>query len=113
MTDADLSPGTDERTRIRPGGEFEREYRLDANEAGTFPIDPGEQLRDGEELTLVGDGWGLALAFAFASGIPVEPEVEVLRARDGPRSRDGAPDSRYGRAGNARGISFRPVPTVQ
>jgi amphi-Trp domain-containing protein len=69
MTDDDA---TDDRTLIRPGREFEREYRLDASEAGAFLIDLGEQLRDGDELTIVDDEWELPFAF----GEPVELEVD-------------------------------------
>jgi amphi-Trp domain-containing protein len=62
----------DDRTLIRQGREFEREYRLDASEAGAFLIDLGEQLRDGDELTIVDDEWELPFAF----GEPVELEID-------------------------------------
>ncbi|MFB6168493.1 MAG: amphi-Trp domain-containing protein [Haloferacaceae archaeon] len=62
----------DDRTLIRSGREFEREYRLDASEAGAFLVDLGEQLRDGDDLTLVDDEWELPFAF----GEPVELEVD-------------------------------------
>jgi amphi-Trp domain-containing protein len=68
---AETETGT-ERTRIRSGREFEREYRLDASEAGAFLIALGERLRDGDELTVVGDEWELPFAF----GEPVELEVD-------------------------------------
>jgi len=61
-----------ERTVIRPGRDFEQEYRLDASEAGEFLIAVGEQLRDGDELTIVEDEWELPFAF----GEPVELEVD-------------------------------------
>lgn len=61
-----------DRTVIRSGREFEQEYRLDADEAGRFLIDLGEQLRDGDELTVVGDEWELPFAF----GEPVELELD-------------------------------------
>lgn len=61
-----------ERTVIRPGRDFEQEYRLDASEAGEFLIAVGEQLRDGDELTIVEDEWKLPFAF----GEPVELEVD-------------------------------------
>ena len=66
------SDDPDDRTVIRSGREFEREYRLDADEAGQFLIDLGEQLRDGEELTIVDDEWELPFSF----GEPVELEVD-------------------------------------
>ncbi|WP_324664289.1 amphi-Trp domain-containing protein [Haloarcula sediminis] len=67
MTDSD-----NERSVIRPGRDFEQEYRLDASEAGEFLIAIGEQLRDGDELTIVDDEWELPFAF----GEPVELELD-------------------------------------
>ena len=67
-----MTDDTDDRTLIRPGREFEREYRLDASEAGAFLIDLGEQLRDADELRIVDDEWELPFAF----GEPVELEVD-------------------------------------
>lgn len=58
-------------TLFPPGREFEREYRLDANETGAVLVDLGEQLRDGDEPT-IGDGRGLP----FASGEPVAFEAD-------------------------------------
>jgi len=73
MTDDKTSHDTDdERTTIRSGREFEQEYRLDASEAGSFLIDLGEQLRDGDELTISTDEWELPFAF----GEPVEMEID-------------------------------------
>jgi amphi-Trp domain-containing protein len=74
-TDADADTDADtetERTLIRAGRDFEREYRVDATEAGEFLIAVGEQLRDGDELTISTDEWELPFAF----GEPVELEVE-------------------------------------
>ncbi|MDZ5812795.1 amphi-Trp domain-containing protein [Halorubrum sp. AD140] len=67
MSDAD-----EDRSTIRSGRNFEETYRLDASEAGEFLVALGEQLRDGDELTVVGDDWELPFAF----GQPVELEVE-------------------------------------
>ena len=64
--------GQDERTEIRPGRDFEQEYRLDASEAGEFLIALSEQLRDGDELRIAEDEWELPFAF----GDPVELEVD-------------------------------------
>jgi len=61
-----------ERTVIRTGRDFEQEYRLDASEAGEFLIELGEQLRDGDELTIATDEWELPFAF----GEPVELEID-------------------------------------
>ncbi|MFB6158021.1 MAG: amphi-Trp domain-containing protein [Haloferacaceae archaeon] len=68
----------DERTTIRAGREFEREYRLDASEAGAFLVELGEQLRDDDELTVVADEWELPFAF----GEPVELEIDFDGAGD-------------------------------
>ena len=67
MSDTDES-----RSTIQPGRNFEEEYRLEASEAGEFLIDLGEQLRDSDKLTLVGDEWELPFAF----GQPIELEIE-------------------------------------
>lgn len=61
-----------DRTTIRAGRNFEQTYRLDASEAGKFLIALGEQLRDGDELTLSDDEWELPFAF----GEPLELEVD-------------------------------------
>jgi amphi-Trp domain-containing protein len=69
MTDSERN----ERTTIRTGRDFERQYRLDASEVGTFLVDLGEQLRDDDdELTVVADEWELPFAF----GEPVELEID-------------------------------------
>jgi amphi-Trp domain-containing protein len=62
----------EERTTIRMGREFEREYRVGASEAGEFLIALGEQLRDDNELTIADDEWELPFAF----GEPVELEID-------------------------------------
>lgn len=66
----------DERTVIRTGREFEQEYRLDASDAGEFLIALGEQLRDGDELTISDTTDGEAWELPFAFGEPVELEVD-------------------------------------
>ncbi|MFC7078665.1 amphi-Trp domain-containing protein [Haloarcula halophila] len=68
-TDSDDEP---DRTVIRTGREFEQEYRLDADEAGRFLIELGEQLRDGDEVLITDEEWELPFAF----GEPVELEVD-------------------------------------
>ncbi|SEM06556.1 amphi-Trp domain-containing protein [Haloferax larsenii] len=61
-----------ERTIIKSGREFEKEYRLDATEAGEFLIRLGEQLRDDDELRIVDEKWELPFAF----GEPIELEID-------------------------------------
>lgn len=72
MADNKPHEKSDDRTVIRAGRKFEQEYRLDAAEAGEFLIALGEQLRDGETLTIVDEEWELPFAF----GEPVELEID-------------------------------------
>jgi amphi-Trp domain-containing protein len=65
-----------EKTLIRAGRDFEQEYRLDAAEAGEFLIALGEQLRDGDELTIVDDEW--ELPFPFGEPVMMEIDFEGL-----------------------------------
>ncbi|WP_247729239.1 amphi-Trp domain-containing protein [Halovivax limisalsi] len=65
-------------TTIRPGRNFEREYRLTASDAGEFLIELGEQLRDEDTVTLVGDEWELPFDF----GEPIELEIEFDGVED-------------------------------
>jgi amphi-Trp domain-containing protein len=87
----------DERTTIRSGREFEEEYRLDASEAGAFLVNLGEQLRDGEDLTIVDDEWELPFAFGEPVSLEVdydgvgEPELEIELELPG-RTDEAAPD---------------------
>ncbi|ESP89577.1 amphi-Trp domain-containing protein [Candidatus Halobonum tyrrellensis] len=66
--------GETERTVIRGGRDFETEYRLGAEETGEFLIALGEQLRDDDELTIVGDDWELPFAFGEPAGVEIEFE---------------------------------------
>ena len=70
MSDADAP--TEDRTVIRPGRNFEQEYRLDASEVGEFLVALGEQLRDDEELTISDEEWELPFQF----GEPIEMEID-------------------------------------
>jgi amphi-Trp domain-containing protein len=72
MTKPEAADLERDRTVIKAGREFEKAYRLDASEAGEFLIALGEQLRDGDELTIVDDEWELPFAF----GEPVEMELD-------------------------------------
>jgi hypothetical protein len=80
MTDTESTTDETERTVIRNGRDFEQEYRLDATEAGEFLIKLGEQLRDGDELTITTDEWKLP-----------EPELEIELELPG-RTDETAPD---------------------
>ena len=95
---AESAPESD-RTTIRPGRNFEEEYRLDASEAGAFLIALGEQLRDGDDLSLVTDEWELPFAFGEPVGLEIdyegtgEPELEIELELPG-RTDETAPDVR-------------------
>jgi len=70
MTDHDAE--SEDRTVIRSGREFEQEYRLSAEEAGTFLVAIGEQLQSGDELTIAEDEWELPFAFGDQVGLEVD-----------------------------------------
>lgn len=72
MSDDESTPTETERTLIRPGRDFEQEFRIDATAAGEFLVSLGEQLHDDDELTISTDEWELPFAF----GEPVELEIE-------------------------------------
>ncbi|WP_152040773.1 amphi-Trp domain-containing protein [Salinigranum salinum] len=100
MSDSDTPPESEtERTIIRQGRDFEQEYRLDASEAGEFLIRLGEQLRDGDELTIVTDEWELPFAFGEPVELEIdfegvgEPELEIELELPG-RTDETAPDVR-------------------
>jgi len=97
MPDPDSTSERNERTTITTGRDFEREYRLDASEAGEFLIDLGEQLRDGDELTIVAEEWELPFAFGEPVELEIdfegvgEPELEIELELPG-RTDESAPD---------------------
>lgn len=70
--DHDTEAGETERTTIRQGRDYEETFRLGAAEAGRFLVEVGEQLQEGDELTLTTEEWELPFAF----GEPVELEVD-------------------------------------
>lgn len=99
MSDHDDHDDHDERTTIRAGRDFEHTYRLDASEAGEFLIAIGEQLRDGDELTIVDDEWELPFAFGDPVSVDIdyegvgEPELEIELELPG-RTDEHAPEIR-------------------
>ena len=78
-------------------GYFEKEYHVSAADAGEFLIELGEQLTDGDEVTITGDGYELPFAFAEPVELEIEfegggePELEIEVELDG-RADDGTPD---------------------
>jgi amphi-Trp domain-containing protein len=99
MSDTEPTADETDRTIIKRGREFEREYRLSAAEAGAFLIEVGEQLRDGEdeELTIVEEEWELPFAFGEPVGLEIDfdgvgdPELEIELELPG-RTDETAPD---------------------
>jgi amphi-Trp domain-containing protein len=86
-----------ERTVIRSGRDYEQEYRLSAEQAGTFLVAIGEQLQDGDDLTIVDEEWELPFAFGEPVGLEIdyegvgEPELEIEVELPG-KSDEAAPD---------------------
>ena len=82
-TDENRDDGETERTTIRQGRAYEETFRLDAAEAGRFLVDVGEQLKEGDELTLTTDEWELPFAFGEPVCLEVDfdgvddPELEI------------------------------------
>jgi amphi-Trp domain-containing protein len=95
MTDHDVE--SEDRTVIRSGREFEQEYRLSAEEAGSFLVAIGEQLQSGDELTITEDEWELPFAFGEPVGLEIdydgvgEPELELEVELPG-KTDEAAPD---------------------
>lgn len=84
-------------TNVVANGYFEEEFYVDAASAGAFLVELGEQLQDGNEVTVSGDEWEIPFAFGEPVGIEVEfdgeyePELEFEVELTG-RSEDDAPD---------------------
>jgi amphi-Trp domain-containing protein len=95
MTDHDAE--SEDRTVIRSGREFEQEYRLSAEEAGSFLVAIGEQLQSGDELTITEDEWELPFAFGEPVGLEIDydgvgdPELELEVELPG-KTDEAAPD---------------------
>lgn len=85
MSDSDeaATGPEDDLTTIRPGRDFEQEFRLDASEAGAFLVELGQQLQREDELTITTEEWELPFAFGEPVGLEIdfegvgEPELEI------------------------------------
>lgn len=53
-------------------GYFEEELHVDAEAAGAFLVELGEQLQAGDEIELAGEGWRIPFRFRE----PIELEIE-------------------------------------
>ncbi|MFB6299907.1 MAG: amphi-Trp domain-containing protein [Halobacteriales archaeon] len=78
-------------------GYFEEEYYINAEDAGEFLVELGEQLRDQDEITITGDDWELPFAFGEPVNLDIEfegngePELEI-EVELGGRVEDEVPD---------------------
>ncbi|QKY20176.1 amphi-Trp domain-containing protein [Halolamina sp. CBA1230] len=78
-------------------GYFEEEYYVDAEDAGEFLVELGEQFDDDDEITLTGDDWELPFAFGEPVKLDIEfegdgePELEIEVELSG-RIEDEAPE---------------------
>ena len=73
-------PENEENTEpaIITDGYFEEEYYVSAEAVGDFLIELGEQFKEGEKITITGDGWELPFDF----GEPVELDIEFEGDRE-------------------------------
>jgi amphi-Trp domain-containing protein len=95
--ESNTDTGENEGVRDLTGGMFEEEFTVSAEEAGDFLVGLGEQLRDGDELTVEGDGW--KIPFEFGEGVEIEvdydgnaPEIEFEVELEGRTDEDEAPN---------------------
>lgn len=78
-------------------GYFEEEFHVGAEDAGAFLVELGEQLQEGDEVNVSGDGWEIPFAFGDTVEIEVEfqgndPELEFEVELEGRTQEDEAPD---------------------
>lgn len=71
---ADAPDPPDEGVTRITDGHFEETYRIDAQSAGEFLVQLGEQLKTDDELVVSGDGW--EIPFPFAEPVTLEVEFE-------------------------------------
>ena len=96
MADVPPSDEESEPTTITEG-DFEREYDVDAEVAGRFLVELGEDLLEGDEVVVSGDDWELPFTFEEPIELDVEleggdePELEIEIELDG-RTLDVADD---------------------
>lgn len=82
--------------RTITSGYFEEELYVDAKSLGAFLVELGEQLQQGEEITITGDGWEIPFTYAGPIELEIEfegdgqPELEIEIEFDGLRN-DKAP----------------------
>ncbi|MFW5984005.1 MAG: amphi-Trp domain-containing protein [Halobacteria archaeon] len=92
-----MDGNTDDEVRDMTGGMFEEEFTVSAEEAGDFLVGLGEELREGDEVTVEGDGWKIPFEFGDTVEIEVEydgndPELEFEVELEGRTKEDEAPD---------------------
>lgn len=78
-------------------GYFEQEYYVNAEDAGDFLVELGEQFKSQDEITVSGDDWELPFTFGEPVNLDIEfdgdgePELEIEVELSG-RIEDDAPD---------------------
>ena len=89
------SPDSPEGETTITDGHFDEEYRIDAETAGAFLVQLGEQLQADDELVVSGDGWEIPFPFVEPVTLEVEfdgegdPELDVEVELDGLCASDG------------------------
>ena len=92
-----MDGNTDDDIRDLTGGMFEEEFTVSAEEAGDFLVGLGEELREGDEVVVEGDGWKIPFEFGDTVEIEVEydgndPELEFEVELEGRTDEDEVPD---------------------
>jgi amphi-Trp domain-containing protein len=95
--DTDTAEDDEKNVRDLTGGMFEEVFTVSAEEAGDFLVGLGEQLQEGEEVTVTGDGWKIPFEFGDEVEIEVEydgnePELEFEIEIEGKTEDDEVPE---------------------
>lgn len=76
---------------------FEEAFTVSPEEAGEFLVSLGEELQEGDELTVTGDGWKIPFEFGETVSIEIEydgnePELEFEVELEGRMEEDEVPE---------------------
>ena len=87
----------EENVRDLKGGMFEEAFTVSPEEAGEFLVSLGEELQEGDELTVTGDGWKIPFEFGETVSIEIEydgnePELEFEVELEGRMEEDEVPE---------------------
>ena len=86
-----------DKVRDLTGGMFEESFEVSPEEAGEFLVGLGEEMKDGEGVTVTGDGWKIPFEFGDTVEIEVDydgndPELEFEVEIQGKTEKDEAPE---------------------